>query len=79
MDKKREEFMIRLRETFRVEATEHLEAITCRSVVGFGAQVTVLDVSHHRLKYLDDIYRGQLQTRISDEATIEDVIAKPIS
>ncbi len=28
MDKKREEFMIRLRETFRVEATEHLEAIT---------------------------------------------------
>jgi alanine dehydrogenase len=45
-----------------------------RIAVGFGAQVTVLDVSHDRLKYLDDIYRGQLQTRISDEATIEDVI-----
>jgi len=39
-----------------------------------GAQVTVLDISHDRLKYLDDIYRGQLQTRISDEYNIEDVI-----
>ena len=45
-----------------------------RIAVGLGAQVTVLDVSHDRLKYLDDIYRGQLQTRISDEASIEDVI-----
>ncbi|MBU0997905.1 MAG: Hpt domain-containing protein, partial [Firmicutes bacterium] len=28
MDKKKEEFLARLRETFRVEASEHLEAIT---------------------------------------------------
>lgn len=41
---------------------------------GLGAHVTVLDVSHARLKYLDDIYRGQLQTRISDEYNIEDII-----
>jgi alanine dehydrogenase len=45
-----------------------------RVAVGLGAQVTVLDVSHDRLKYLDDIYRGQLQTRISDEYNIEEVI-----
>ena len=45
-----------------------------RVAVGLGAQVTVLDISHARLKYLDDIYRGQLQTRISDEATIEELI-----
>lgn len=45
-----------------------------RVAVGSGAQVTVLDISHDRLKYLDDIYRGQLQTRISDEYNIEDVI-----
>jgi alanine dehydrogenase len=45
-----------------------------RVAVGLGAQVTVLDICHDRLKYLDDIYRGQLQTRISDEYNIEDVI-----
>ena len=28
MDEKREAFLARLRETFRVEASEHLEAIT---------------------------------------------------
>lgn len=44
-----------------------------RIAVGLGAQVTVLDISHDRLKHLDDIYRGQLQTRISGEATIEEV------
>jgi alanine dehydrogenase len=45
-----------------------------RVAVGMGAQVTVLDVNHDRLKYLDDIYRGQLQTRISNSQTIEENI-----
>ena len=45
-----------------------------RVAVGLGAQVTVLDISHARLKYLDDIYRGQLQTRISNESTIEELL-----
>src|SRR5688500_18932813 len=45
-----------------------------RVAVGLGAQVTVLDVSHDRLKYLDDIYRGQLQTRFSDEYNIEEAV-----
>ena len=45
-----------------------------RVAVGSGAQVTVLDINHDRLKYLDDIYHGQLQTRISDEYNIEEVV-----
>jgi alanine dehydrogenase len=45
-----------------------------RVAVGCGAQVTVLDINHDRLKYLDDIYRGQLQTRISDDYNIEEVV-----
>lgn len=47
---------------------------TARVAVGCGAQVTVLDVNHDRLKYLDDIYRGQLQTRFSDEYNIEEAV-----
>ncbi len=49
-------------------------ANAARVAVGLGAQVTVLDVNHDRLKYLDDIYRGSLQTRVSDEYNIEDVV-----
>lgn len=45
-----------------------------RVAVGCGAQVTVMDINHDRLKYLDDIYQGQLQTRISDEYNIEEVV-----
>ena len=45
-----------------------------RVAVGLGAQVTVLDVNHDQLKYLDDIYRGQLQTRMSDETSIEEIV-----
>lgn len=45
-----------------------------RVAVGFGASVTVLDVNYERLKSLDDIYRGQLQTRISNAYTIEEAV-----
>ncbi|MCX7098288.1 MAG: alanine dehydrogenase [Methylococcales bacterium] len=45
-----------------------------RVAVGLGAQVTVLDISHERLKYLDDIYRGQLQTRASNQHTLESLL-----
>lgn len=51
-------------------------ANAARVAVGLGAQVTVLDISHDRLKYLDDIYRGQLQTRVSDEYNIEEVVTE---
>jgi len=45
-----------------------------RVAVGMGAQVTVLDISHARLQYLDDIYHGALQTRASNEYNIEEVV-----
>ena len=31
--------------------------------LGMGAQVTVLDIHHDRLQYLDDIFLGRLQAR----------------
>jgi alanine dehydrogenase len=49
-------------------------ANAARMAVGMGAQTTILDISHDRLKALDDLYRGQLQTRISDPYIIESLI-----
>jgi len=45
-----------------------------RVAVGMGARVTVLDINHDRLTYMDDIYRGSVQTRHSDEYNIEQVV-----
>lgn len=42
--------------------------------LGMGAHVTVLDLSHDRLQYLDDIYRGQLETRTSNEVNVEEAV-----
>jgi alanine dehydrogenase len=42
--------------------------------VGMGAHVTILDLNHERLKYLDDIYQGRLQTRISNPLNIEEMV-----
>jgi alanine dehydrogenase len=42
--------------------------------LGLGAHVTVLDLSHNRLQYLDDIFRGQLETRTSNEINIEEAV-----
>jgi alanine dehydrogenase len=39
--------------------------------VGLSAHVTILDVDHDRLKYLDDILRGSAFTVYSNEYTIE--------
>jgi alanine dehydrogenase len=49
-------------------------ANAARIAVGMGAQVTVLDVSHDRLAYFDDIYNGRIQTRKSNEHTIEEAV-----
>lgn len=38
--------------------------------VGMGAQVTVLDVNHAKLQYLDDIYQGRIVTLTSSEAHV---------
>jgi alanine dehydrogenase len=42
--------------------------------LGMGAQVTVLDINHDRLQYLDDIFQGRLQTRSSNDYSIEQAV-----
>jgi alanine dehydrogenase len=42
--------------------------------IGMGASVTVLDINHDRLVYLEDIYHGRLGTRTSNEYNIEEVV-----
>jgi alanine dehydrogenase len=45
-----------------------------RIAVGMGAQVTVLDVSHDRLAYFDDLYKGRVQTRKSNGHDIAEAV-----
>jgi alanine dehydrogenase len=45
-----------------------------RVAVGMGAQVTALDISHDRLKMLDDSFPGRLQTRFSDSLNIRTAV-----
>jgi alanine dehydrogenase len=49
-------------------------ANAARIAVGMGAQVTVLDVSHDRLAYFDDIYNGRIQTRKSNGYAVEEAV-----
>ncbi|MEA4857236.1 MAG: alanine dehydrogenase [Solidesulfovibrio sp.] len=46
----------------------------CKLAVGMGAQVTVLDINHARLQYLDDIYQGRVVTMASNEANIRKAV-----
>ncbi len=39
--------------------------------LGMGAQVTILDVNHARLQYLDDVFGGRIITVTSNEANIK--------
>lgn len=39
--------------------------------VGMGADVTVMDVNHSRLEYLDDVFQGRLLTLYSNAQNIE--------
>ena len=43
---------------------------------GLGASVTIIDVSHPRLQYLDDIFRGQAQTMTSNPGNILEVVPR---
>ena len=43
--------------------------------VGLGAHVTLLDVDPHRLRHLDDVFAGRVQTVMSNAGTIADAIA----
>ncbi|MBB6098015.1 alanine dehydrogenase [Deinobacterium chartae] len=46
-----------------------------KMALGLGAQVTVLDVSHRRLQYLDDVFGGRLVTLTSTEENVRAAIA----
>ncbi len=45
-----------------------------RMAVGLGAQVTILDVNAHRLDYLADIFRNEVNTLYSNSEQIEKVV-----
>jgi alanine dehydrogenase len=47
-----------------------------KMAVGLGARVTILDVSLDRLRQLDDIFRGELQTLASSKAHLEDAVRR---
>ena len=42
-----------------------------KMAVGLGAEVTVLDVNHRRLEYLDDVFQGRLTVLHSNSVNIE--------
>ncbi len=47
-----------------------------KMAVGLGARVTILDLSLDRLRQLDDIFRGEVQTLASSRAHIEDAVKR---
>jgi alanine dehydrogenase len=44
---------------------------SAKMAMGLGADVTILDVNHKRLEYLDDVFQGRLHTLHSNLANIE--------
>jgi len=42
--------------------------------VGFGARVTILDVSAERMAYLDDIFAGRVETLFSNDENISEIL-----
>jgi alanine dehydrogenase len=44
--------------------------------VGMGAQVTILDVHAKTMDYLEDIFRGAIETLYSNPANIEEVVSR---
>lgn len=44
--------------------------------LGLGARVTILDINHSRLQYLDDVFGGRVQTISSNPGNIAEVITK---
>ena len=45
-----------------------------RIAIGMGAQVTVLDVSGDRMRYLEDVYGNSIETLYSNPESIEDKV-----
>jgi alanine dehydrogenase len=44
--------------------------------LGFGARVTILDVSHARLQYLDDVFQGRVQTMASNLGNVVEMLPR---
>lgn len=44
--------------------------------MGLRARVTILDVDHRRLQYLDDVFGGRVQTLASNAGTIRDAVVR---
>lgn len=47
-----------------------------KMALGLGAQVTILDISLHRLSYLDDMFQGRITTLYSSTANRERVLSE---
>jgi alanine dehydrogenase len=47
-----------------------------KMAVGLGARVSVLDTSHARLQYLDDVFGGRVQTLASNAGAIRELVAR---
>ncbi len=45
-----------------------------KMAVGLGADVTILDVNHSRLEYLDDVFQGRISTLYSNMQNIEESV-----
>ena len=44
--------------------------------LGLGARVTILDINHARLQYLDDVFGSRLQTLASTPANIAEMVTR---
>lgn len=47
-----------------------------RIAVGMGARVTALNLDVERLRYLDDLYQGRIETRVASTAAIEQAVSQ---
>ncbi|AFQ44253.1 alanine dehydrogenase [Desulfosporosinus meridiei DSM 13257] len=45
-----------------------------KMAIGFGAEVTILDVSNSRLRYLDDIFGSRIKTLMSNSYNIQQAV-----
>lgn len=45
-----------------------------KMALGLGARVTLLDVDHRRLQYLDDVFEGRIETIMSNVGTVANAV-----
>ncbi len=46
----------------------------CKIAVGMGANVTITDINPRRLEFLDDLFGSRIQTLISNESNIDELV-----